>query len=380
MKVLLFTDADAFAGTERHMLDLALALREAGHHVTLASPRRAPLEAHAKLAGLPTLAIEKGGLLDPRAIRIIARHLRAGRFDIVHAHNGRTHLSAILSTLAARRGAAVFTQHFISPGHTLSRGTLSGGLKARLFSGVHRLVNARTRRFIAISAAVKTSIAARGDAPMERIEVVFNGIGDPQQAPLQAPELVRAFYGIGADAPLVVCAARLEAEKDHASLLAAFEGVQRHLPGARLILAGEGELKAELQGRIRSAGLSEAVQLVGFVEDALSLIGAGDVFVLPSPAEPFGLVFLEAMGLGKPIVACDQGAAPEIVVAGECGLLVPPHSPGALEEALLRLLGDTALAQRLGCAGKERFCRHFTRDKMAARTIEVYQTALGARG
>lgn len=373
MRILLFTDADAFAGTERHMLDLALGLRDAGHHPTLACPDGAPLFKRAEKQGLPTLAIEKGGLLDGRAIRAVVRPLRSGEFEVIHAHNGRTHLSAALATLLARRGACVFTQHFINPGHTRAQ-----GLKSRLFSRVHRIVNARTHRFIAISGAVKNSIVARGDAPLEGIEVVANGIGDPLQATLKAPATVRARYGVEADAPLVVCAARLEVEKDHESLIQAFVGVQHHLPAARLLLAGEGELHAELQRRIEAAGLGESVQLLGFVEDALSLISAADVFVLPSPQEPFGLVFLEAMGLSKPIVASNQGAAPEIVLADECGLLVPPHDPIALEEALLLLLRDANKAQEMGRAGSARFRRHFTRDKMAARTVEVYEAALQA--
>lgn len=375
MRILLFTDADVFAGTERHMLDLALALREAGHVATLACPRGAALEKRAKVEGLPILAIEKGGLLDWRAIRVIARRLRSGKFDIVHAHNGRTHLSTVMATLMARRGVAVFTQHFITPGHTLSH-----GWKARLFSGVHRFVNARTRRFIAISNAVKASIAARDDAPLARIHVVYNGIGDPLQTSLEAPEKVRARYGVSATAPLVVCAARLQVEKDHESLLSAWVGVQRDLPAARLLLAGEGELQAELQARIEAAGIAPSVQLMGFVEDAFSLINAADVFVLSSPAEAFGLVFLEAMGLSKPIVACDRGAAPEIVTAGECGLLVPPCSPVALEAALLRLLRDSEFAQQLGRAGKERFRLHFTRQQMAESTLEVYRKALQIGG
>jgi glycosyltransferase involved in cell wall biosynthesis len=373
MRVLLLTDADAFAGTERHMLDLAVALRDVGVVPTLSCPADAPLAKRGEKVGLANFPIEKGGLIDWAAIKTLQAALKAKQFDILHAHNGRMHLSAALAILLARRGTLVFTQHFIEPGHTRTKGP-----KSAVFSRVHHFVAGRTHRFIAISQAVKNAMLERHEADEALIQVVPNGIGDPQLNSLTAATTVRAQYDIPATAPLLVCAARLEPEKDHASLLEAFSGVLNQHPDARLLLAGRGALEDALQADIEKRDIGQSVRLLGFVEDALSLIAAADIFVLPSPREPFGLVFIEAMGLQKPVVACNAGAAPEIVVDGKTGLLVPPGAPKAMREALEKLLSKRPLAAQMGVAGREHYLESFTREKMAQRALSVYKVALEA--
>ncbi|RYG53670.1 hypothetical protein EON80_32475, partial [bacterium] len=201
MRVLLLTDADAFAGTERHMLDLAVALREVGVSPTLSCPAGAPLAQRGERFGLANFPIEKGGLIDWNAVKILKAALKARKFDVLHAHNGRMHLSAALAILLARRGALVFTQHFIEPGHTRQRGP-----KSALFAKVHHFVAGRTHRFIAISNAVKQAMLQRHEAEASLIEVVPNGIGDPQQTRLTPAPETRAQYDIPHDATLLVCA------------------------------------------------------------------------------------------------------------------------------------------------------------------------------
>src|SRR3712207_3484298 len=112
MRVALFTDADVFAGTERHMLDLASGLRSQGVDVSIACPKPAPLFDKATANGIPVVAIQKRGLVDWAAIRILRRLLRSGQIDIVHAHNGRTALASAIAISLARRGRCIATQHF----------------------------------------------------------------------------------------------------------------------------------------------------------------------------------------------------------------------------------------------------------------------------
>ena len=367
LRVLLFTDADVFAGTERHMLDLARGLRAAGVSVTLACPSPAALEERAQAENLPTLTIQKRGTVDRETIRILTGLLRSGAADVVHAHNGRTALSAALAVRRAGRGRCVMTQHFLEPNHVTQRGP-----KAAASKMAHHWVTAQMSAILAISEAVKASLLARGEAPASKITVVPNGIAPPDAALPGGAEAMRRSLGIPSDAPLVVCAARLEPEKDVASLVASMRHVREVLPNAHCLLAGTGTLRADLEEQIRGLGLGDAVHLLGFRPDALALIAAADLFVLPSLAEPFGLAILEAMALGKPVVATRAGGPLEIVVEGETGLLVPPASPPALAEAILGLLSDPAEASRLGANGLARFKACFTADRMAQETAGVY--------
>ena len=364
LRVVLLTDADVFAGTERHMLDLARGLSALGVAVSLACPSPAALEDAARRESLPVLTIPKRGLVDWGAARTLARRLKSGAADIVHAHNGRTALAAALAVRLAGRGRCVMTQHFLTPNHATQHGP-----KAALSGAAHHWVVGQMGRILAISEAVREAMLERGEAPKGKITVVPNGITAPVAA--DASE-TRRTLGVEADTPLVVCAARLEPEKDIASLIRAMESVRRAVPGVRCLVAGDGSERDALNAQIEALELTDVVTLLGFRSDATALMAAGDVFVLPSPAEPFGLVLLEAMAQGRPVVATRAGGPLEIVVDGETGFLTPPSSPDALADALTRLLADPSARRRMGAAGKARYENFFTAARMAQATLTIY--------
>src|SRR3954469_3982523 len=122
MKVILFTDADVFAGTERHMLDLATGLRALGVAVTIACQRPGALAQRAEAADIPVMAIPKIGNIDRNAIHVLARLLSSGEADLIHAHNGRTHIAAAFAVRKAGSGKCVATQHFLAPARTTRTG------------------------------------------------------------------------------------------------------------------------------------------------------------------------------------------------------------------------------------------------------------------
>jgi glycosyltransferase involved in cell wall biosynthesis len=357
MHVVLFTDADVFAGTESHMLELARGLREMGLHVSIACPAAGPLAQKAK-----------GGLIDWAAVRTLRRLLKSNVVDVIHAHNGRTALSAALAVRLARRGRCVATQHFLEPNHASQKGP-----KAVITHLAHAWVNRSTHHYIAISDAVRQAMLERSTAVKNKIPTIANGIAEPDESSLKPAAKMREEIGIASDAPLIVCAARLEREKDVTSLIAAMPEVVTAHPATVCVVAGHGSQQAILQQQIDDLGVGEAVRLLGFRTDALSLMWAADIFVLPSLAEPFGLVLLEAMSLGKPVVATSAGGPLEIVVAGETGLLVPPAQPHELALAINQLLADPEKAIEMGRKGLERYKERFTTERMARETVAVYR-------
>ena len=120
-----------------------------------------------------------------------------------------------------------------------------------------------------------------------------------------------------------------------------------------------------------------AVRLLGFRSDVSVLMAACDIFVLPAPAEPFGLVIIEAMALGKPVIAAGAGGPVEIVVDGETGLLFEPGNSQSLAVAMQRLLIDAPLRQRMGEASRQRYAKFFTADQMAKKMLAVYSATGG---
>ena len=371
MKIALLTDSDVFAGTERHMLDLGVELRALGVEPLLVCPASGELARRGRTEDLPVLGLEKRPGIDLGAVRQLGRWLAAGAFDLIHAHNGRTALQASLALRVAPRGALVATQHFLEPARARRRGL--AGLAGRL---LHRLADHRIRFHIAISQAVGDALLARRETDPAKLRVVLNGIRDPRARRLAAPAETRARFDVPADAPLLVCLARLEPEKGVDVLLDALPAVARALPAVRCLVAGQGSLENPLRERIARAGLQTSVRLLGFLDDPLSLLDAADLFVLPSLAEPFGLSILEAMALGKPVVATRAGGPLEIVREGRTGLLAPPGESAPLADAIKTVLAPTGLAAGMGPAAREDFLARFTARRMAGEILAVYRAAV----
>jgi glycosyltransferase involved in cell wall biosynthesis len=339
--------------------------------VSVACPDPSPVADHARGRSIPVLALPKSGVLDVSAIRTLRRLLRSSEVDIVHAHNGRTALAAALAVRLAGRGRCVVTQHFLAPSHAGRSGP-----KGFLSRVAHGWVDRHTHAHIAISSAVRNAMVERGEAGLDDVAVVPNGISPPDTSAFASADRVRDELGIPDGAVFVVCASRLEPEKDIRTLLEAMPLLAAS-PQVKLVIAGAGAMEAELRNKIRDWQLTDCCTLLGFRQDVLSLINAADIFVLPSQVEGFGLVFLEAMSMGKPVIAAAAGGPLEIVVDGATGLLFAPGSPASLAAAMQKLIDDAHGRAAMGREGRERFNELFTAGRMGQQTLEVYERAMG---
>jgi phosphatidylinositol alpha-1,6-mannosyltransferase len=170
-----------------------------------------------------------------------------------------------------------------------------------------------------------------------------------------------------------------ERYKGHDELLAAMPRLLASQPGARLVVAGDGDDRPRLETAAAARGLAGRVLFTGFVGEATlaELYRRAVAFVMPSRGEGFGLVYLEAMRAGLPCVAARGGAAAEVVADGETGLLVDPGSPAELAAALARLLVDPTLAARLGTAGERRWREEFKTECFRARLTPLLDRLAG---
>ena len=186
-----------------------------------------------------------------------------------------------------------------------------------------------------------------------------------------APQVRRAL-GIPADAPLLGTVSRLVPVKGLIHLVAAIPEILRRCPRAHLALAGDGEERELLAAQAAALSVADRVHFLGFRDDVPAVIGALDLFVLPSLNEGLGKVLVAAMALGVPIVATKVGGVPEVVEDGRQGLLVPPADPAALAKAAITLLEDRAAAAAMGAAGRAR-AERFSADVMLARLAALYR-------
>jgi glycosyltransferase involved in cell wall biosynthesis len=214
---------------------------------------------------------------------------------------------------------------------------------------------------VAPSDAVKQRLAAEGIAP---VQVVPNG----EPVVPARPALVGP--------PIVAFAGRLVPIKGVDVLVRAFAQVKAKVPAARLLIAGDGPERGRLTQLIQELGLADAVSMTGNISrsEMETLFATAWVQAVPSFTEVFGNVAAEAMMRGTAVIASHVGGLSEVVSDGETGLLVPPGDINACADALLRLLQDRELAERSGCAGRERALKYFAVDVCVDRFLSLYET------
>jgi len=230
----------------------------------------------------------------------------------------------------------------------------------------------RAPQVITTSAYCRRAIQQHYAVPLERIHLVPEGIDLPQwrQSPvrLDAPR----------DPLTVLCVARQYPRKRIADLLRAFVRVRARLPAARLVIIGDGPEHSRLRALVAALGLADVVQLLGGLPDDAAVMAwykRSDIFCLPSIQEGFGIVLLEAMAGGLPIVSTTAAAIPEVVPQRQAGILVPAAHPAALADALIELLEQPELRAAYGAFGQA-YVRRFDWDRVAAQFLAVVRSQL----
>jgi glycosyltransferase involved in cell wall biosynthesis len=300
-----------------------------------------------------------------RAIWRLARLLRRERVSVLHAH---CFDPTFVGLLAARIVGTtfVFTRHHSD--HNLRLGK-------RWHTRIDAWCGRHADRVIAVSEATRRIMVDVERAPEHRVVTVYNGA---EPLPTPNPDSVAALrreLGLG-DESVCLMMARLHEEKGHRVLFDALPRVLPHVVPLVVLLAGDGPEREQLQSEIRRRGLDSVVRLLGRRDDIPELISLSSVVVLPSLAESFGIAALEAMSLGRPIVAAQTGGIPEVVVHGRTGLLVPPGDADGLAVALSRILKDHEWALALGEEGRRRAVL-FSAEGMVSGYEHVYDEVRG---
>lgn len=352
-------------GGEQQALYLAQGLQARGHTAELAGHRGCEFARRGREAGLEAHELSLRGELNPLAVAGLVRLLKDRRFQIIHAHTSHAHT---LAAIAAR---------------------LAGGVRCVVSRRVDFAVRGKlpfrrikyrfgVDRFVAISAAVR-DVLIEGGVAAERIRVVPSGI-DPQRLTSADPAAIRREFGLEPDVSLVGAVCHFAWHKGLEHLLDAIPSILAQRPGTRFMLAGDGELRAELEARAARVAPAGTILFPGFRGDVPSLLAAFDVVVAPSVMEGLNTTNLDSLALSRPLVAARVGGIPEVVIDGQTGLLVPPGDPEALAAAILRLLEQPELGRRLGAAGRARILERFTNDSMVEGTLEVYRELLRQTG
>jgi glycosyltransferase involved in cell wall biosynthesis len=340
-RVLHVITPSRMAGAETFLVRLVRRTRDGGTVHRCATSRSAA-NAEMRVAGIDFDTLLISGKANLLAVPRLARAVRRYRIDVLHSH---------LST------ASWWCGWLEQLGGPPSIGHVHGFTSA--------LWHRRQTHLIACSGAVKQDLIAKGFSA-DRITVMHYPVDPDDIRAHRSPQDVRAELGVSADTPIVGAFAHLSLKKGYREFVRAAEIVLRRMPTAQFWCSGEGVLRAELEETARALGIADRFKLLGFRRDVPDLMRAVDVMCLPSHREPFGLVYVEAALAEKPVIACNAGGAPEIIMHGETGLLVPPPASdkptnvAALAEAILKLLDNRDRARDMGRRGRELALQRFT--------------------
>ncbi len=351
-----------FRGGERQLLYLAAALRARGRRNVVCSRPGSELEAEARRQGFETLAAP--------ALGLVWRARREGA--IIHAHTGH---AAGTAALAAWAGVPAVSHRRVD--------FAVSGLSARLKYGA-------AAKIVCVSKAIAGIMKAAG-APEDRLAVIPDGLpvtaeesgwaavepgrfvppGASERAAFR--QALASEFRFPPESVLIGNLAALVPHKDHDTLLAAAVIVLLQRPAVKFLIAGRGPEEASLFESIKRMGLLGKVILMGHRPDPIPLLKALDIYVQSSWGEGMGSVLIEAAACGVAIAATTAGGIPEVVEAGETGLLVAPRHPEALAASLIRLIDDKDLRAGFAAEGRGRVSR-FGLTRMANDMEKIYDS------
>jgi glycosyltransferase involved in cell wall biosynthesis len=301
---------------------------------------------------------------DARAVRELAAWLRHNEIDLVHSHMYRAELVGTRAAVAAGTAVIMATVH---------------SSRVRSPEDVARLaaLTPQMDRLIVPSDSIAHKVSGEGREGA-RFAVIPNGVDLSRFAAPVPLCRMRDEFGVPRDAPLIGVVARLEPEKGHRFLIEAMASILRACPGAWLAIIGEGSQTDA--SKAQASAISDQIIFTGRRDDVAALTADLTVAVLPSLREAQGISILEAMARGVPVVASSVGGIPEVISSGVDGLLVPPADPDALASAVVSVLSDPALRERLGEAGYQTVAERFSIDAQVKQIEVVYDEELVRAG
>ncbi len=321
------------------------------------------LAAEARRAGIDVRIIRERGRFDPGVLPQIRRYVEEWRPHVVQTHQVKSHFLMRLSGLWRSRLWLAF-----------HHGYTSEDLKMRLYNQLDRWSLPLADRVVTVCNAFARQLEKRGVA-RERICVRHNAVTFPEPCDPEKAESLKRTLVSEEGVPVLLTAGRLSREKGHRDLIEAVRELRRLEPGLAfcLVVLGEGKERPRIEALCRRYGLEREVKLVGHQDDVAPYYAMADVVVIPSHSEGSPNVLLEAMASGVPVVATRVGGIPEIVAEGETGLLVPPHNPRALAEALVRLLHCREERERLAEAARRVVASEYTPEAYERSLRRVYR-------
>lgn len=358
---LLYVDLDReWRGGQSQALLTLRGLSQRGHQVKLTAAKNSPLATRVARIGVQVHEIPRFALR-LQAISAIRKLISHDNFDLIHLNEPHAMTAAWLA--GAHHHAPLLLSRRI--GFPLRKNWAS--------QASYRAI----ARFIANSENVAKSLIASGISA-DRISVVNEGVELPSRTTQEIRNVARAIWKVKDGEFLFGCVSVFVPEKGQRHLIEALAEVRVAHPEARLLLAGDGACRTDLESLARRLGQFEAVLFPGFVKNVDQVYQALDGFVFPSEFEGLGTALQTAMAYELPSISTARGALAEVVDNGRTALVAEPNGKD-FAAAMLRLIGDADLCKQLGIAGRQEVEKRFSAERMVDNTVRVYEDVLRER-
>lgn len=369
-------------GAQENTVLSCAGLVAAGHDVTLiAGPETGPEGSLWEQAGksgaavvrLDSLRRQPGLYSDVRCISQITRVLSAGRFDIVHTHSSK---AGILGRQAAKRAAIPVVVHTI---HGMSFNRTQSKPVQWFYRMLERRAARHTDGFVTVAEAMTDQAVAAGLAGRESFTTIYSGMRTECYVP-GAPgrKAVRAHWGVREDEVVVGTVARLFRNKGYDELIAAMPSAIARVPELRFVWVGDGADRDSYLARVRALGLQDRVYLTGLVspDDIPGLVAGFDLLVHASRWEGLPRSLVQGLLMEVPGLSFDNDGAPEVIIDGQTGILVPFGDVSGLSDGIVRLAESAALRREMGSTGRKRCLDRFSAERMVSDLERLYQRLL----
>ncbi len=374
MKILYLITQSEWGGAQKYVYELATNLSSRGFDISVACGAGGILidklqERNIKVFVLKNLVRPINPYRDLLAFFKISKLIKREKPDLVHTSSSK---AEILGNLAARLAGSkvIFTAH----GFVFNEAT---GFKRKILIWLERLAAKWADKIIAVSEFDRQNAINEKIMTAKKIITIHHGLNLEFFKNFKKDTVaIRNRIGMPTNAPLVGTAANFYKTKGLKFLIEAAAIVIKKIPSARFLIAGDGELRPQLEKQIRNLGLQNKIFLIGFREDALEIIAALDVFALSSLKEGLPFVLLEAGAFGRPVAATQVGGVPEIVDHAKNGLLVPPADANSLAAAIFSLLSDKKTAEKFGSSLQKKIFSNFDFKKTLRETEAIYKNVI----
>ncbi len=369
IRILEIIDRPFLGGGQRNVLSIAASLNRNTFDIAVCSDGGGPFVDEVKRHGISHFSVPFSKKVHGKTQKLLIQVFKNNHFDIVHTHGG---VAGFFGRRAARKCGVPVILHTLHGIHYLH---YRNPVARLLYILLERWYSRFTHGMILVSEADQKQAVKYRLCSESKMRIINNGINFSEIKNLStvAKAEKKAVLGVHLKKPVLGTVARLHRQKGIPFLVQAMARISKELPDAVLLIVGGGPQEEKLKSLIRDLALDEKIIFLGEREDAMEILSLFDIFILPSLWEGLPYVLMEAAGMAKPVVATSIDGVREMIRDGETGLLVPAEDANGLAVAVLRLVRDRGLADRLAQNLKKHITTAYGLTRMTAEVENYYK-------